>query len=95
MWRFLIVLTVAIAAGCADTPGREDSAESECPAWKIEVEDDGVIYCVDKDEWERRDVWEEQDRDWDHDDDVRKGARDDGKDAENNRSQKWPPNERS
>jgi hypothetical protein len=66
MWRILVVLTVAIAAGCAETPDREDSAKSECPEWKIEVEDDGVIYCVDQDEWERRDVWAEQDEnsDW-------------------------------
>jgi len=57
MWRFLVIMILTLVASCADTPGREASAnsESECPAWKVEVVDDGRIYCVDSDIWERRD----------------------------------------
>jgi len=50
MWRFLVIMILTLVASCADTPGREASAnsESECPAWKVEVVDDGRIYCVDR-----------------------------------------------
>ena len=48
-------MVLTLVASCADTPGREASDEYECPSWKIEVIEDGRIYCVDSDIWERRD----------------------------------------
>ena len=60
MWRFLVIMVFVLAASCADTPGREGTVgtEDECPAWKIEVVDEGRIYCVE------RDIWEKRDEDW-------------------------------
>ena len=51
-------MVFALVAGCADTPEREGSDKFECPSWKIEVVDNGRIYCVD------RDIWEERDEEW-------------------------------
>lgn len=62
MFRFLIILTLVLAAGCAPLPETDDTLAAEdgsnCPAWKVVIEDNGRYYCVD------REIFEEQERDW-------------------------------
>jgi hypothetical protein len=67
MHRILVIMTLALAAGCAGAPESEErsSAEtgSDCPSWTVAVEEDGRILCVDRDILEReREIIEAEER---------------------------------
>ena len=59
-------MALALVVGCADTPDREDSAESatDCPAWKIAVIEGDRITCVDEYVLEREREIFESEEDW-------------------------------
>jgi hypothetical protein len=65
MRGFVVVIFLALVAGCASAPEGEGTpgtkASNECPAWKLVVEEDGRIYCVDRDVLEReREIIEDE-----------------------------------
>lgn len=66
MFRTFIIMVLALGVGCADTPEREDSDESECPDWKVEIIKNDRIMCVDDYILEReREIIEfDRDDDW-------------------------------
>jgi len=51
MRNMVIIILLGLVAACADTPEREETAQTtdkyDCPDWKITVVDDGRIYCTD------------------------------------------------
>ena len=51
------MLCVLVAVGCAGAPVTDDTpvaeTESKCPDWTVEIEEDGRIFCVDRDALER------------------------------------------
>lgn len=61
MWRFLILMTFSLVAGCAATPYRGNSysakTEPDCPRGKVGVVEDDRYYCVDPDVFEPEDCW--------------------------------------